>query len=156
MKHIALYLLIVMVSVGVVSAQSAGTGENRDYGMCIWAGLSVNEPAFTAGPNADAVFSFVLMNDCPGTVDADSAHWRLVVNGEELKDSDMIFGSGPGPADGWGPLHPGDSYRFTKSLPLSRYFTTPGIYKVFWRGNGFESPKVTIRVIGKAKLLPTR
>jgi hypothetical protein len=156
MKHIALCLFVVMAAVGAACAQSAGTGENHGYGMCVWAGLSVDEPIFTAGSNTSAMFSFALMNDCPETVNADSAHWRLVINGEELKDSDMIFGNGPGSADGWGPLHSGDSYRFTKSLPLSRYFTTPGIYKVFWRGNGFESPKVTIRVIGKAKLLPTR
>ena len=44
-------------------------------------------------------------------------------------------------------LKPGKSLQFTKGM--GKYVAEPGIYKIKWKGNGFESPEVVFRVLPK-------
>jgi hypothetical protein len=90
--------------------------------------------------------SFLLLNDSgtPLNVHADS--WKIVVNGRELDGSQWIFGNGPGPVGGYRILKPGDHYEFGKQLPVIGYFPSPGVYTVAWKGDGFESPTITVNV----------
>src|SRR5579872_5767423 len=121
MKHIALLFLLVTLAASAAVAQSGGSGQLQLHAPCLWAGLSANEPVFKIDPHENVVLSFALVNDCAETVDVASDDWKLVINGEEATDADSIFGNGSTTASGWAPLRPGESYTFTRSLPLSRY-----------------------------------
>lgn len=96
------------------------------------------------------MLTFILLNDSEAPVNAVEGGWRIIIDGEELKDSDFIFGNGPQPDGGYGTLKPGESYQFGKGLELSRYFPEEREYKVSWKGKGFQSSTITVRVTPKA------
>jgi hypothetical protein len=95
------------------------------------------------------MLTFILLNDSDAPLNAVEGGWRIVIDGKELKDSDFIFGNGPGPVGGYGILKPGESYELGKGLELSRYFPEEREYKVSWRGKGFQSSTITVRVTAK-------
>jgi hypothetical protein len=95
------------------------------------------------------MLTFILLNDSDAPLNAVEGGWQIVIDGKELKDSDFIFGNGPGPAGGYGILKPGESYEFGKGLELSRYFPEEREYKVSWKGKGFQSSTITVRVTAK-------
>jgi len=100
-------------------------------------------------PNTQPPFvmlTFILLNDSENPIDAVQEGWKIVIDGQELKDSDFIFGNGPAPAGGWGTLKPGESYEFGKGLELSRYFPAERAYRVSWKGKGFRSSTITVSV----------
>jgi hypothetical protein len=88
----------------------------------------------------------------PLNVHADS--WKVMVNVKELKDSDWIFGNGPGPVGGYRILKPGDHYEYGKALSASRYFPSPGEYTVGWKGDGFESATISVIVPSLPPTMP--
>ncbi len=90
--------------------------------------------------------SFVLLNDSGSALDVHANSWKIVVNGTELKDSQWIFGNGPGPVGGYGTLKPGESYEFGKALLISKYFPHSGEYRIVWKGDGFESPTISMTI----------
>jgi hypothetical protein len=65
---------------------------------------------------------------------------------KDLRDSDWIFGNGPGPVGGYGILQPGESYVFGKGLSLSKYFPDEREYKVYWKGKSFQSSTITVKI----------
>jgi hypothetical protein len=89
---------------------------------------------------------FLLINDSDTTVDVKAGSWRIVIDGVDLKDSDFIFGNGPMPTGGWSTLEAGQYYEFGKALTSSKYFAEPGEHKVLWKGDGFRSSIITIRI----------
>jgi hypothetical protein len=95
------------------------------------------DPPFTE-PSRVAL-SFVLLNDSEEPIDVRRGEWKIVLNGVELKDSEMIFGSGPESGGGYSVLQPGESYEFGKGLPLDEYFPLPQTYEIYWKGHGFRS-----------------
>ena len=95
------------------------------------------------------MLSFILLNDSDAPINAVKGGWQIVVDGRELRDSDYIFGNGPGPVGGFGTLKPGESYEFGKELPLSRYFPEEREYRVYWKGKGFRSSTITVKVTPK-------
>jgi hypothetical protein len=88
--------------------------------------------------------SFLLLNDSRAAVESHPELWKVIVNGTALKDSSDLFGNGPMPVGGYQTLNPGEHYELGKALPVSTYFPHPGEYKISWKGQGFESPTITV------------
>ena len=105
------------------------------------------DPPYTQPPFV--MLTLILLNDSEVPINAVEGGWQIVIDGNELKDSDLIFGNGPGPVGGYGNLKPGESYQLGKGLELSKYFPEEREYKVSWRGKGFQSSTITIRVTPK-------
>lgn len=103
-----------------------------------------NRPPFTE-PNHVRV-SFILLNDGETEADVAAGSWKIVIDDVELKDSGMIFGNGPQPIGGYQRLHPGATYQFWYELQATEYFARSGEHKVYWKGDGFRSSTVTVRV----------
>jgi hypothetical protein len=114
--------------------------------MKLWAAISVSEPVFDEGWTESIMIHFTLVNDATRTIDPKERAWRLVINGEDFPDPGFIFGTGPRD-DRWKALPAGDSLRFSKAL--GRYFKEPGIYRVSWKGEGFETLPIEFRVMPK-------
>ena len=93
---------------------------------------------------AFVMISFILLNDGETPGNSTSGGWKLVIDGQEVSDSNWVFGNGPQPEGGYGILRPGESYQFGKELEISRYFSKLGEHTLSWRGRGFQSS--TIRV----------
>ena len=102
------------------------------------------DPPYTQPPFV--MLTFILLNDSDAPLNAVEGGWRIVIDGKELKDSDFIFGNGPGPVGGYGILKPGESYELGKGLELSRYFPEEREYKVSWKGKGFQSSTIIVSV----------
>jgi len=101
-------------------------------------------PPYTKTPSL--LLTFVLLNDSETPLDVEAGSWRIVINGDELKDSGWIFGNGPAPESGYKVLNPGESYAFGKALPIAEYFLPNGQYKVSWKGPAFQSPTITVTI----------
>ena len=101
-------------------------------------------PPYTETPSL--LLTFVLLNDSETPLDVEAGSWRIVINGDELKDSSWIFGNGPAPEGGYKVLNPGESYAFGKALPIAEYFLPNGQYKVSWKGPAFQSPTITVTI----------
>jgi hypothetical protein len=71
-----------------------------------------------------------------------------VIDGKDLDRSDMIFGNGLQPADGWKVLKAGDSFDFVKQLPLD-FFPEHRKYTLVWRAKAFKSN--ILEIAGRAK-----
>jgi hypothetical protein len=95
---------------------------------------------------AHVQMAFLLINDSDSAVDVKAGSWKIVIDGLELQDSDLIFGNGPMPTGGWTTLEAGQYYELGKALPTSKYFPEAGEHKVSWRGDGFRSSTITIKV----------
>jgi len=127
----------------VFTANKAGTTDQPKAGS-LWAVLSVNHPLFKAGQTKDLRIEFTLVNDGDGVTDPKISESRIVINGKELADSGLILGSGPNDAR-FKALSPGDSLQF--SLLLGDEFKEPGTYRVSWKGRGFQSPEIVLRIL---------
>jgi hypothetical protein len=95
--------------------------------------------------NRAVSLTFIVLNDSEAPLDVQASSWKIVIDGSELKDSGMIFGNGPGPVGGYQILKPGEHYQFGKALPIPEYFSI-GEHKVSWKGDGFQSPTITVRI----------
>jgi hypothetical protein len=110
-----------------------------------WAAITVSTPVRDLDDFAPAPFvvSFGLVNDGDKPFDPEVRSSRLLVNGKELEGWP---GDTAGPRDArWNSLPPKDGLRF--GTDLGKYFEQPGVYKVVWKGKGFESPPVVFRVM---------
>jgi hypothetical protein len=69
---------------------------------------------------------------------------RIVINGKELSDSGMILSSVQQGAR-FKALSPGESLQF--SVSLGDQFKESGTYRISWKGAGFESPDIVVRIL---------
>jgi hypothetical protein len=141
-------LLLVVTSLG-----ASGISQTSDEPK-LWAVVGVTEPLTFENWNGSThalSIEFGLVNDSDEVVSTGAGSWKIVINGQELADSDIIFGNGPGPSTGWGTLQPGTSFIFGKSLPMNEYFSKPGIYEVTWKGSQFAARPVIVRVMPRPK-----
>jgi len=150
-KGIALSILVASVCLTPWVAGQDTPGERSSVDKnCgglhagIRAELVRRDPPYTEPPFV--MLSFVLLNDGENSVNSAEQGWMIVVDGKELGDSGWIFGNGPSPVGGWGILEPGESYEFAKGLPISKYFSEDREYKVSWKGKGFQSSTITVKV----------
>ena len=133
----------------VRSAQAAlvatklGTADQPKAGS-LWAGLSVSHAIFKAGQTKDLRIEFTLVNDGDKVIDPKIADSRIVINGKERTDSGSIFSSVEKGARSRA-LSPGDSLQFR--LPLGDQFKEPGTYRISWKGAGFHSPEIVLRIL---------
>jgi hypothetical protein len=102
------------------------------------------------------MFHFYLVNDGKVVIDPKVESSQLFINGKECKGRDAPFGIDwpyivvNGPCDDrLNALPPGDDLQF--SYAMGDYFKEPGIYRVKWKGEGFEAPEVVFRVMPRKK-----
>ena len=110
----------------------------------LWAALSVSRPLFHAGATKELLIHFTLVNDGSKLIDPKIESSKIIINGKELGDSGFILSNGPRDAR-WHALPPGDTLEF--AYALENYFKEPGIYKVAWKGDDFETPPIVFRVM---------
>ena len=106
--------------------------------------MSVNHAIFKAGQTKDLRIEFTLVNDGDKVIDPKIPESQIVINGKELTDSGLIFSSVQ-KGTRFKALSPGDSLQF--SLSLVDQFKEPGIYRVSWKGAGFRSPEIVLRIL---------
>ena len=115
----------------------------------LWAGVSVSSPnstsnaLFTVSQAERLMIGFAVVNDGADPVPFERGDTELVVNGEPLAGFGDVFREGPV----WDRMIPGKP--FSAALGLGKHFAKPGVYKVQWRGKGFESAVLEFRVVGE-------
>jgi hypothetical protein len=124
----------------------AGKAKASEEAKPLWAGLSINQPVFREGGTELLQFTFSMVNDGDKVIDPKITASKIVVNGKPLPDSAHIFGNGPRD-DRFTALPPGDFLLF--GAGLGSRFKKPGVYRVYWEGEGFRSPEVVFRVLAK-------
>jgi hypothetical protein len=110
----------------------------------LWAAVSVPEPLVTTGQVDRLQIQFAMVNDGKEPIDPKVRSWRLNINGKDHPDSEFTFGNGPRD-NRWKSLPAGDRLQF--GYALGNWFKTPGVYRIIWRGEGFESAPVVFRVM---------
>ena len=127
----------------LLSATKASTTLQPKVGN-LWAGLSVNHPIFKAGRTKDLRIEFTLVNDSDRLIDPKITESRIVINGKELSDSGQILSNVQKGAR-FSALSPGQSLQF--DCLLGDQFKEPGIYRVSWKGAGFQSSEIVLRIL---------
>jgi hypothetical protein len=110
----------------------------------LWAGLTVNHPIFRANQTKDLRIEFTLVNDGDQVIDPKIPESRIVINSTELSDSAMILSSVEEGAR-FKALPPGGSLQF--DCLLGDQFKQPGVYRVSWKGAGFQSSEIVLRIL---------
>jgi hypothetical protein len=110
----------------------------------LWAALTVNHSTFKQGQTKDLRIEFSLVNDRDVVIDPTIAESHIVINGNELADSGLILTSVAKGAR-FNALTPGESLQF--SLLLGNQFKEPGTYRITWKGAGFQSTELVLRIL---------
>ena len=135
-------VIIIILLITVVSPIN-GLRDKQEHPN-LWAALSVSRPLFHAGSTKELFIHFTLVNDGSKTINPKIESSKIIINGEELKDSSFILSNGPRDSR-WNALPPGDTLEFTYAL--EDYFKKPGTYTVSWKSDNFESPTIVFRVM---------
>jgi hypothetical protein len=114
----------------------------------LWTAVTVPEALITTGQTDRLMLNFAMVNDGEKSIDPKVSTWRLNINGRDHPDSEFTFGNGPRD-NRWNSLPAGDRLQF--GYALGDWFKKPGVYKVVWRGEGFESAPVVFRVMSQMK-----
>jgi len=144
--HIIMALL-ALAFILPLTAQDKHAGTCRGLHAAISGEVVRRDPLAKQSPYV--MVTFVLLNDSDAPINTVEESWQIVIDGKELKESDIIFGNGPRPVGGWGVLKPGESFQFGKGLGLSNYFPEEREYKVSWKGKGFQSATIVVRITPK-------
>jgi hypothetical protein len=139
----ATYLAQMESAHAALAAAKLGAADQKKAGT-LWAGLSVNHPIFKAGHTKDLRLEFTLVNDGDKVIDPKIAGSRILINGKELGDSGLILTSVLKEAQFKG-MSPGESLQF--DCLLGDQFTEPGVYRISWKGAGFQSCEIVIRIL---------
>jgi hypothetical protein len=126
-----------------LTASKLVTADMKKAGS-LWAGLSVNHPVFRAGQTKDLRIEFTLVNDGDKVIAPKIPESRIVINGKDLSDSAMILSSVEEGAHS-DALSPGESLQFDRLL--GDQFKQPGVYRVSWKGAGFQSSEIVLRIL---------
>jgi hypothetical protein len=128
-----------------LAATKLGTAD-QDKVWSLWAGLTVNHPNFRAGQTKDLRIEFTLVNDGDKVIDPKIPKSRIVINGKELGDSGLIL-SRVQMDDRFKASPPGQSLQF--DCLLGDQFKESDIYRVSWKGAGFRSQDIVLRILPK-------
>jgi hypothetical protein len=139
----ATYLAQVRSAQAAFATAKPGTADQKKAGS-LWAGLSVNHPIFRVGQTKDLRIEFALVNDGDKVIDANIPESHIIINGKELDDSALILSSVPKEARSRA-LSPGESLQF--DCLLGDHFKEPGVYRISWKGAGFHSPEIVLRIL---------
>jgi hypothetical protein len=108
----------------------------------VLARVSVDRPIFTVNAEIDVTFAATNLSNLPIRMTALREETVLVINGKEWPDSAFTFANGIHDTNQF--LAPGKSMLFT--YRLTNVFKKPRLYRIVWRGKGFESLPVEFRV----------
>lgn len=133
--------IISLFALGLLLFGWASANQERPK---LWAALSISRPLFHAGSTKELLIHFTLVNDGIKAIDPKIESSKLMINGEELDDSGFLLSGGPKDAR-WNALPPGDTLEF--AYALEGYFKKPGIYRVSWKGEDFETSTIVFRVM---------
>jgi hypothetical protein len=153
MKFIAEILLTsiaLLIPAGSHSRQIAEQSDACSAGL--HAGIHAQIQKAESGPPASSPYvmlTFVLLNDGDAPVNSIEGAWKLYIDDTVQPDSDSILFDGIQPIGGFGTLKPGESYQFSKGLPIQHYFPDEGEHKVYWTGKGFRSSTITVAVTSR-------
>src|SRR5262249_16793575 len=125
-----------------VAGSPAGNPQGR-----LWAAVTLNHPVFEQGGTKDLSIEFAVVNESDMTIDPKNGESRIAIHGQDLADSARILSNGPRDTR-YSALPPGDHLRFVYAL--GDPFRRPGVYRVSWRGEGFQSPEVVFRVVPRS------
>ena len=139
----ARYLAQVRSAQAAFNAAKLGS-TNQPMTGSLWSALSVNHPIFKAGQTKDLRNEFSLVNDGDKVIDPKIAESRIVINGKELTEPGSVFGSASKDPP-FKALSPGESLRF--DWLLGGYFQEPATYRVSWKGAGFQSSEIMLRIL---------
>jgi|SRR5579859_928280 len=135
------------LALSLIAPRTFGRGaEFEEHCRGLHAGIRSQHIDTSSNKDPYVMITFILLNDAQTPINTSANTWTLVINGKELTDSGWIFGNGPGPIGGWGTLDPGDTYEFGKALPINHYFPEAREYRVCWKGKGFQSPTITVKI----------
>jgi hypothetical protein len=126
-----------------LAAVKLGTGDQNKAAI-LWAGLSVNHPIFRAGQTKQLRIEFTLVNDGDKMIDPKIPESKIIIDGKELGESGSILSSIQ-KGTRFKALPPGESLQF--DCPLGDRFKEPGIYRVSWKGAGFQSSEIVLRIL---------
>jgi hypothetical protein len=129
-----------------LAAAKPGTADQAKSGS-LWAGLSVNHIVFKAGQTTDLRIEFTLVNDSDKVIDPKIADSQITINGKEVAASGLILSSVAKGARSQA-LSPGGSLQFDRLV--GDQFKEPGIYRVSWKGSGFQSSEIVLRIVPEA------
>ena len=126
-----------------LNAAKPGSTEQAKTGN-LWAALTVSHSTFQQGQTKDLRIEFTLVNDGDQVIDPKIGESRIVINGKELAGSGLIFNSVAKDAR-FTALAPEESLQF--NVLLGDHFKEPGIYGVSWKGVGFQSSEMVLRIL---------
>ena len=133
---------------GLLSIGACQRNDARESGLS--ATLEIRPAIFREGAVGLASFQFKLTNATQEDVDTKPGSWRIIVDSipfsVPLRKTGVVHCDGPGPIGGWGTLHPAQSYEFGRTFDLSDYVRNPGTYVFRWKGDGFHSPWITVKI----------
>jgi hypothetical protein len=132
----------------LLTAKLSGPDQTNARGL--WAGLSVNHPIFKAGQTNDLKIAFTLVNDSDKVIDPQIADSQLVINGQELANTGLNLSRVQKGARS-AALAAGESLQF--DCLLGAEFKEPGIYRVSWKGSGFHSQEIALRILPREALI---
>jgi hypothetical protein len=127
-------------------AAKPGTTNQAKSGS-LWAGLSVNHIVFKTGQTKDLRIEFTLVNDSDKVIDPKIADSLITINGKQVAASGLILSSVAQGARSQA-LSPGGSLQF--DCLVGDQFKEPGIYRVSWKGSGFQSSEIVLRILPEA------
>jgi hypothetical protein len=130
--------LVTWYATGAQESKSQGNGTGLHAGITVQLTQGYSDPS--------VMIAFHLLNESKTAQNTAPESWKIVIDDKELKDSDWIFGNGPGPVGGYGTLAAGATFDFGKALPISKYFPETREYRISWKGRYFQSPTVTVRI----------
>jgi hypothetical protein len=144
-------MIRLMCLAGLLGAVAAAGADNieKPQPLKLWAGVSASSPTstsnalFTVREVERLMIGFAVVNDGADPVPFERGETELVINGKPLAGFGDIFRAGPV----WDRVIPGKP--FSAALGLGKHFAKPGVYKVQWRGKGFESAVLEFRVVGE-------
>jgi hypothetical protein len=110
----------------------------------LWAALAVSHSTFKQGQTEDLRIEFNLVNDGDEVIDPTIAESHIAINGRDLTDSGLVLSSVAKDAH-FNVLAPGESLQF--SLLLGNQFKESGTYRVSWKGAGFRSSEIVLRIL---------
>ncbi len=136
--------LIFLMMLGLLVISMTYAQSQDDNNSRLWAAVSINEPLHQEGWTRNLLIHFTLVNDGNATLDPEIDSSKIIVNGVEIENSAFILGNGPRSPE-WNALPPGRSIQFAKAM--GDYFERPGIYRVSWKGENFETRAIEFRVM---------
>lgn len=125
---------------------TALAADNSGAAKKIWVDVVPLQAIYQMDELKKVQINFALVNDGPLPIDPRIESSTLLINGVPYEGAGTMFSNGPRDAR-WHKLQPGDSLQFGYGFEWSPLFKSPGIYRVQWMGEGFQSRIMEFRIV---------